>query len=196
MLKDIYVVDDVFLYPDEIVKWANIQRYGENNTHKFDDHRRTYWKGKRTFPLHKISEDHAAKTDLLINDIFNTCFIDAYDKFSYNFNWAGTFFFHKLDKTFSFENSWIHVDPKSLYAGVVYLNKDPPINSGTIIYLENGKSEYVENKYNRAVLYKSKFKHTAMCGFGEEETSRLTFTMFFSKIEISIKSEDNDPKLT
>jgi len=195
MLKDVHVIDDIFRYPEEIVKWANLQRYGENNTHRFTDERKTYWRGKRTFPLHKISKDHGEKADLLINDVINSCFIDAYDKFSYNYNWEGTFFFHRLDKTCIFENGWIHKDPKCIYAGVVYLNEDPPINSGTMIYLEDDKIEYVENKYNRLVLYKSKLKHSAMCGFGEEETSRLTFTMFFSRIDITVKSEDTEYKL-
>lgn len=190
MLKDIYVIDDIFPYPDEVVKWANLQRFGENNTHKFDDERRTYWVGKRSFPLHKISQESGERTNLLVDDIFNGCFLNSYNKFSYNYNWEGTFFFHKLDKNCIFENSWIHTDPKCVYAGVVYLNKNPPVNAGTMIYKENDEIEYVENVYNRLVLYKSKLKHSAMGGFGEGENSRLTFTMFISKIDITIKSED------
>jgi hypothetical protein len=195
MLKDIYVIDNVFPYPEEVVKWANVQRFGENNTHKFDDERRTYWVGKRTFPLHKISPDHGQKANLLIDDIFNSCFEGSYSNFTYNYEWEGNFFFHRLDKTCVFENSWMHIDPKCIYAGVVYLNQDPPLNSGTMIYTEEDKVTYVDNVFNRLVLYKSKFKHSAMSGFGEEENSRLTFTMFFSKINVSIKSEDAVPSL-
>lgn len=195
MLKDTYVIDNVFPYPEEVAKWANIQRFGENNTHKFDDERRTYWVGKRTFPLHKISIDHGQKANILINHVLDSCFEGSYNNFTYNYGWEGTFFFHRLDKTCVFKNSWMHVDPKCIYAGVVYLNEDPPLNSGTMIYTEENKVTYVENVFNRLVLYKSKFKHSAMTGFGEEENSRLTFTMFFSKIDISLKSEDPVPSL-
>jgi|694.fasta_scaffold00037_20 hypothetical protein len=190
MLKDIYVIDNVFLYPDEIVKWANTLKFFQNDTQKFNDERRTYWKGKRTYPLHKTSLENKEKTDLLVHDIFNGCFLGAYDKFSYNYNWEGTFYFHRLDKDCIFENSWIHTDARCIYAGVVYLNKNPPLNSGTMIFKDDNKVEYIENIYNRLVLYKSKFNHSAMCGFGENENSRLTFTAFFNKIDMTVKSDD------
>jgi hypothetical protein len=193
MLKDIFVADNVFSYPDEVVKWANLQKFYENKTEELEPKKRTYWQGNRTLNL--SCGENKEKNNILMNDVLNACFLDQYNNFSYKFSWAGSMFFHRLDKNCIFNNKWVHTDPKCLYAGVVYLNKDPPVNSGTMVYLENDKIEYVENKYNRLIMYKSKLEHSPVCGFGEGETSRLTFTMFLSKIDITIKSEDTVYKL-
>lgn len=188
MLKDIYVVDNIFPHPDEIVTWANSLEFFENDTHNLGNGRRLYWKGNRTHRLDKSSLEVQEKTNLLIHDIFKGCFSEAYNKFSYQCNWEGYFHFHRLDKDCNFNNNWIHTDSNCVYAGVVYLNKNAPKNGGTMIYKENDKVEYVENVYNRLVLYKSKFNHSAMCGFGEKENSRLTFSVFFSKIDLTIRA--------
>lgn len=185
MLKDIFVADNVFSYPDEVVKWANLQKFYENETEELEPKKRTYWQGNRTLNL--SCGENKEKNNILMNDVLNACFLDQYNNFSCNFSWIGSMYFHRLDKKCIFNNTWVHKDSNWLYAGVVYLNKDPPVNSGTMVYLENNKIEYVENKYNRLILYKSELEHSPMCGFGEGETSRLTFTMFLSKIGITIK---------
>lgn len=189
MLKDMYVVDNVFPYPDEVVKWANTLEFHDNDTYNLNKKTRFYWKGKRTYALHESSVENQEKANLLIHDVFKGCLSEAYDKFSYRYDWKGFFYFHRLDKDCDFTNYWVHTDSNCVYSGVVYLNRDAPKNSGTMIYKENDRVEYIENVYNRMVLYKSKFKHSAMCGFGENENSRLTFTMSFSKIDLTIKSD-------
>lgn len=180
MLRDIYIIDNVFSNPEEVVRWAESFDYLEN------DSTTTFWKGRRSKVLRHISKEIAERSNLLVNEIIHSCFLNSYEDYKYEFSWGGETCFHRLDKNCVFDNTWIHKDPNCIYAGVVYLNKDPLVNSGTMIYRQDNSIEYVENVYNRLVLYKSCFKHSAMGGFGERENSRLTFTLFLSKLEVKI----------
>jgi hypothetical protein len=105
------------------------------------------------------------------------------------------------------ENStkWIHSDSVNTYAAVVYLNPDSDRESGTGFYknketgneLENDPNlvlpkeecidfdrweriNYVENIYNRCVIFNAKRYHSATKYFGTTpENSRLTQVFFF-----------------
>lgn len=106
------------------------------------------------------------------------------------------------------ESTWIHRD-KTVWAGVIFLSPDAPVESGTAFY-RNKKSNYYEywdgckvdyndsyedssnvdlwdehcfvgNVYNRLVLYRGYLYHRSKVpGFGTDLTSsRLTQTLFF-----------------
>jgi hypothetical protein len=98
---------------------------------------------------------------------------------------------------------WIHTDKKNTHAAVVYLHPNPVIGSGTGFfkhketekYYEDGEIfsfeessdfdkwnmiEYVENQYNRCIIFDAKRCHSATKYFGDTpENSRLTQVFFF-----------------
>ena len=88
--------------------------------------------------------------------------------FSYTLN--GALSFRHVDS--------IMDDYKVRYGGLVYLHPDPPKKSGTTLYLN--ETTYLENKYNRFVLYNSNIEHEPTNNFGSDiNNSRLVLTIFF-----------------
>jgi len=101
--------------------------------------------------------------------------------------------------------SWVHADNPNEYAAVIYLHPNPPPRCGTGFYqhiktkktYEGAKEtfpideilnfnaweeiDYVENVYNRCIIYDAKQFHTATGYFGTTpEDSRLFQVFFFS----------------
>ncbi len=67
---------------------------------------------------------------------------------------------------------------KIRYGGLVYLHPDPPKKSGTTLYLS--EATYLDNKYNRFVLYNSNIEHEPTDNFGTDiNNSRLVLTIFY-----------------
>jgi len=101
------------------------------------------------------------------------------------------------------EQTWIHSDHYNDWAGVCYLHPNPPAGSGTAFYshmglrrpmVEDGmesipdpysrdwiQTDYVENVYNRLVLYRGDLFHQATGYFGKENdlSSQRLFQVFF-----------------
>tara|TARA_B100001057_G_C22773884_1_gene920806 strand:- start:873 stop:1370 length:498 start_codon:yes stop_codon:yes gene_type:complete len=80
--------------------------------------------------------------------------------------------------------TWVHVDPISEWAAVLYLTPNAPLDSGTAIYQtpDDDMNIGVGNIYNRMVAYRGKvlYHRSILPGFGYDlETSRLTMTLFF-----------------
>lgn len=107
----------------------------------------------------------------------------------YNLNsknyYLNTCFHYSLEKTKStcfpsFEEYKYHRDSDtSVYAGLIYLYPDPPKHSGTTIITSNNTKNYLENVYNRMIVYPSNFLHGPTDLFGNDiKTSRLTLTFF------------------
>jgi hypothetical protein len=113
-------------------------------------------------------------------------------------NYSGSFqICYKTDKT------WIHADIHNKWSGVCYLTPNPIINSGTgfykhketqqYYYVDNyhdGNTlddwqlvDYVENKYNRLVLFRGLLFHKAHDYFGEDINSGRLFQTFFFDTE-------------
>ena len=105
-------------------------------------------------------------------------------------------------------HTWVHSDKQNDYAAVIYLSPNPPPRCGTGLYKhkETGKTHeylneyfplneildfnyweevtYVENVYNRCVIYNAKQFHTATGYFGTTpEDSRLTQVFFFHVLD-------------
>lgn len=101
--------------------------------------------------------------------------------------------------------TWVHADSENEYAAVIYLTPDAPKDSGTGFYKLKGtdikfKSEdhkidvtdhlnendwemhhYIENVYNRCIIYDAKYYHQATRYFGKTlNDSRLTQVFFFN----------------
>jgi hypothetical protein len=100
---------------------------------------------------------------------------------------------NKLTTPYDFDEWKVHPDFCE-YAGVIYLNPDPPKNTGTSFY--TNKREYIssaENKYNRLIYYPGKIMHGPTDLFGDsKENGRLTLT-FFSNMPPEINMESFDP---
>ena len=112
--------------------------------------------------------------------------------FHVDISWDATIFFHQLREEDKYQDSWYHIDPKLVYAGVVYLNKNPKPDSGTFIIKDDKTKVEVDNVFNRLVLYRSDYYHSAMSGYGKTiEDSRLTLTIFFKQMQFSITHPDN-----
>lgn len=138
------IVDNFFTYPDEIVKYALSCEY-----QKSEDGR---WPGKRTAPLHTINpEIFTVSSDKLIS-----LFYKVYDVSP---SWVVSTYFQLIDNNYS--DGWVHIDYNDVLTGIVYLNKNENLNSGTSIYrpkkeLFNAKPKctehkiksYLDNQYN------------------------------------------------
>ena len=81
-----------------------------------------------------------------------------------------------------FHNNKFHKDP-SQFAGLIYLNPDPPKKTGTsIIDHKENKIIDTENVYNRLIAYPSNFLHAATNLFGNNiEDGRMTLVFFINK---------------
>ena len=184
MFKDIIIIDNIFPEPDDVVNFAMQQVYNKNPNVDFDPKKGSCWRGLRTDSLSFIdNKRHHEYTKHIIESIIHS------DKqipntIEWKYEYDCDLVFHKLQVSDSQQQSWIHSD-SSVYAGVIYLSRDPPLFSGTLI--KKDKEEIlVQNVFNRLVLYRADYKHTPLSGFGEGENSRLTISLFFRKINVSM----------
>jgi len=99
---------------------------------------------------------------------------DKYEKFNLQLSFS---------YTFKGANSFRHTDKisqgyKVRYGGLVYLYPEPIERSGTTLYLN--ETTYLDNKYNRFVLYNSNIEHEPTDNFGSNiNNSRLVLTIFY-----------------
>jgi hypothetical protein len=181
MLNSLFIIDNILDNPEEIVDFAKQQRFYELDTHPTE--KNAYWSGLRTECM--SNSDMYLFSDT-VNKILDKVSTQSFGKrIKYSFEWNGSATFHILDKSQIFNKNWFHVDA-SAYAGVIYLNKNPQSNSGTII-THNGNEQIVDNVFNRLVLYRSDQRHAPQSGFGSHDdinSSRLTLNLFFRKIKI------------
>tara|TARA_B100001989_G_C24539527_1_gene466665 strand:+ start:224 stop:742 length:519 start_codon:yes stop_codon:yes gene_type:complete len=171
-MENILIVDNFFACAENIRNIALASRYSSAEEMNYD----VGWRGYRTDELktfnHKILDQSCQKIKKIISSFFNLT-LSEYD---------GNFYFHiALDKTrytlIDFDNSKFHTD-NSIFAGIVYLNPNPPSNSGTTIIIDNVDNE-VDNKFNRLVAYPSSLIHAPTDLFGDTmETGRLTLSFF------------------
>lgn len=172
-MNDYIVVDNILSDPNELVALSRASTYYtfENKIIDgikidSDESKRppTMWRGYRTKNITKTQihtfEQITSKT------------------FAFDYTKASTYLaiipeFANYDIP---TQHWWHTDQCSC-AGVIYLNKTPEPNSGTLL-VSNGEEIVVENNFNRLVLYKN-ILHRPQRFFGTTiEDSRLTFTFF------------------
>jgi hypothetical protein len=185
------VLDNFFDDPYEVRKFALEQEY-------FTDPNHTY-PGKRSRELNEINRPLFQH----VIDRVNAIFYRASDVQG----WSARVQFQIIDK--SFQTGWIHRD-NEIISGIVYLNPDPDLNSGTTIYkpkftgasekmypqkylqpeesrLENNEqfveSIVVKNQFNRLIAFDAKEYHSANNYFGENDSnSRLTLVFFIEHL--------------
>jgi hypothetical protein len=116
----IFCIDDFFNNPEEIRNLALSQNF-------YSSPEGTY-PGKRTDHLHKILPDFFDQFTKKLFSIFYN-FEDTKVKWivSANFQLIESYDDSKLNE------GWVHLDNNAIFAGIVYLNKNPNPNSGTSI---------------------------------------------------------------
>tara|TARA_Y100001936_G_scaffold208189_1_gene213548 strand:+ start:4926 stop:5480 length:555 start_codon:yes stop_codon:yes gene_type:complete len=172
------IEDDFFESPDNIRDIALSTEYTCSEDVVFD----VGWRGNRTEGLdtfnNKILNDISEKVFNIVTDFFEIDKSYYAIKTYFHFSHLGT-----KDTLDDFDNKKYHIDPTAEYAGIVYLNPNPPNNTGTsILDGTNNKIISVENVYNRLIAYPSNHIHAPSNLFGtDKNTGRLTFTYFIDK---------------
>lgn len=137
--------------------------------------------GYRTEYLHGLDSELYREVESKL-----LCAIRIMKNFNANLDHISTHYsFQYTDRKFKLPDWHCDQDPpdgmSEVIAGVIYLNQNPPRNSGTILKI-NGKKKVIENKFNRLLLYDGRIEHTLQRSFGRtKHDSRLilnTFTYF------------------
>ena len=166
--NDVIVIDEFLDNVDDIRKEALLLPYIKSP----EDSKG--WKGYRCLEQNQLTTD--------LGKIVKESLIKIDPKFNDS---DFRFYFHYTVSTDNQNKNMIHKDDRSDYAGVLYLTPEPPSNSGTSFYNDRGSEfYYLENIYNRLVIYPSNEWHSLKESFGDDiNNARLTFT-FFCKLKI------------
>lgn len=171
----VLIKDNIFENPDKIRNIAINSKYGEPQYNKTSTKYIDGWRGYRHTIINFTDLEELEKIPISISNFYSM------EKFSIKY-----YFHYTLEKTKktcfpSFEEYKYHRDDSD-YAGVVYLSKNPPKNSGTtVINNLNIKKEY-DNMWNRLICYPSTYLHAPSDLFGNDiNDGRLTLTFFVKK---------------
>lgn len=187
MLVDYIVVENIFDNPDEIIEFAKQQEYFNKEQHgeSVDSH----FAGLRTASLQKLNTNLYHRIN---SQIFTKCTEQIYpessNKITYGFGFETSAYFHILTKNDRMKPEWWHKDKDCIWAGVVYLNKNPEPSSGTNLIL-NHSGVTVKNEFNKLVMYSPTYEHASQGGFGSGiDDGRLTLTFFVNAFQFTIKA--------
>ena len=173
------IVDDFFENPKEIVKFANKQKFLPNP--------KGFFPGKRTQGLHIIDES-------FFNSVLSRIVNIHFDFSVHEVYWENVeMYFQKIkpfsdDKQALVHKGIIHQDGNFPLVGLIYLNEDADLNSGTSIYkptkiYKNATSKTKEFSKRKQEIYKKENlkssdlkdleKLTKEVNYGFEETLRI-----------------------
>ena len=172
-----YIIQDNFFEnPDSIREFALSQKYYTKENHPygigvFPGYRTDYFDdiGSEFYNnIHNKILTHVSKLENVKHPS------EKYTKFnlqlSFSYTFKDAYSFRHTDK--------ITPGYKVRYGGIVYLYPKPPKKCGTTLYLKD--TTYLDNKYNRFVLYKSSIEHEPTDNFGSNiNNSRLVLTIFY-----------------
>lgn len=196
LINDYLFFDDALEDPDAYVELAKSLTYYNAESQEIpglkfkpDDENRPLgnWRGHRANSLHELNPELFEKT-------FNKLFMEILNlkcaKFNFryeigaHFNYSPEFVPQQGNKDF-----WWHQDDDSVYAGLIYLTKNPPKNSGTLMKMNEGEEYCFENVYNRLIMYNGLIMHRPESCFGSTiDDSRLTLTFFVNKLEFQMSN--------
>lgn len=186
------LVKDNYLKEPELFREVafSLDTYREDNELRYPPNG---WRGWRSRPLRELNNEKINSCDKNVLKIC-TKFFDL-KNFTYQYappeyrdpksEFMITSYFHvTTEKTkaayWDFWQDKFHKDSDTAVAGVIYLNENPPENSGTSIF-EGKKNQFfnTENVYNRLVAYEGFRIHALSDAFGDcFENGRLTYTFF------------------
>lgn len=200
MLNDIIVIDNLFDDPDNVVSFAKTLNFYDKNNHPALNNSRgnkVYWNGFRSESLHTVNNDLFVKYNKII---LSKLIQKSFSNVDISYKFLGQLFFHYVSSEFTknvwkisediTKDNWFHRDENMYYAGVVYLYKNPPPNTGTVLIKDN-KEIIIDNVYNRLVMYDANILHAPQDSFGENiNDSRLTLTIFYKNLSFYIKNQN------
>lgn len=193
MLENFVVIENVFDDPEEVVRTAMLQTYLKKETHYHNVNRNTHYDGLRSRSIIDIDTVLDKKLNLQIfSKIFQKRFPKEFGDIKYRFDFEVSTYFHIMTEEHQFMDIWKHKDDSCLMAGVVYLQKYPEKDSGTIIYKDNGEVDtIIKNEYNKLVLYSSDYLHAPQRGFGTNlNDARLTMPIFLKRVRMDVYTTD------
>ena len=114
-------VDNFFDNPDEIRKYALSLEYPEVPGH---------YPGKRSFDLKEINPDFY---NAVCKKILSLFFAEPVNNYQVEMKFQVIEHQHP-DKNSVFNKGWIHLDDSSSFAGLIYLNPEADLDTGTAIY--------------------------------------------------------------
>jgi len=145
------IVDNFFPNPDEVVKFAKMQTFHPNDG--------TY-PGKRTYNIVELDKDLYEFIFRKINNIFYC---------ETNYRWVGNCYFQLIEpftkNQYDAKNiGWVHYDTNYQFGGIIYLNKNPEKDTGTVLYKEKCGFSNITNE-----KLKLKFDHYTGESVDDEE---------------------------
>lgn len=178
------IIDDVYENPDQIVELAKTFKFYSSNDPNPMNSRGEDWKGYRSDLIRQKPLCGQPVIEKILNSYFNMSISKV------ELSISERMMFHYIPEKFAKkkDESWEHIDGSDLFAGVIYLDKNPKKNSGTILK-DGDKKIVVQNKYNRALFYRSDILHTPDKGsaYGNDVSdSRLTLVFFIDMIDIKV----------
>jgi len=177
-MKDYLIIDNYFLNPKKLKKWALKQKFYDKKNHPWKEGLGTF-PGFRTDYINNISEE---KFKYLIDNLLKACEIFYEEKLQDFETWLSFSYTLSDVKLPDWHTDNISLSPqfdqyKKKLSGVVYLNESVEKKAGTII-INNNKKNLIENKFNRLILYPSEKVHSVAKSFGTNKTnSRFVFTI-------------------
>lgn len=147
------------------------------------------------------------RTESFLNDSIKQTLQDFVRPFGGAVTWWGDENSGAFQYATAFDRSWIHVDARTSWAGVLYLTPDAPVSAGTglfrfketkervwpdadvkgpqnihqVDYTKWDMVDRIGNVYNRLILYRGDLFHVSLDYFGQGlEDGRLFQTFFFN----------------
>ena len=165
------VKDDFFDDPDDVVKWSESVEYWNRKDHPEDI---GHFPGVRSLHIEEISTYLYGYILHKLGPIYKEFGLEYREGiFHYSFS--------KLKKNITQvmhrDNPYVK-DDEIQFAGVVYLNPNPPDpeETGTWVVID-GVLKKIENKYNRLVIYGGNMTHAPGPPWGDTwDDCRLTLT--------------------
>jgi len=181
--KDLLIIDNFIDDPDvylDICKHTKFYNKGINTidgVSLYEDQSNIpngLWSGLRSGHLEYIApKEYRQLAQKICHSLSNTPLqLDGY---------IVDMFFHYGPGIIPNNDSWWHIDKDYKVAGVIYLNKVLPADTGfgTKIILGKENVFVAENRFNRLVLYNSSLMHRPEACFGTTaDDARLTLTIF------------------
>lgn len=186
------IIDNVFDSPDMVLEITKELTFYSSRTKNPVNAHGDKWKGFRSEFLqqHQKQKIFVEVTHKILNTL-NVYDFFAKEQSLFNINPNIQSVFHYTTEEFQFEDNdeWVHTDPAFLFSGVIYLQKDPPKNSGTILFYGN-EEIVIENKFNRLIFYRSDIMHSSQSGFGQVlEDARLVLLFFIDSINLTLQKK-------
>jgi hypothetical protein len=152
-LYPVTVISDFYTNPDEIRKYALAQKY--TYCHEMKDIGYVF-PGSRTKELRDLSQSLYEKICKKLISVFH---IPEHDVMRWQINTS----FQIVEG--EYESGLIHQDQNTVFAGVLYLTPDAPLNSGTSLFKKN--TSYDEELYWKLVKENDeRFKRKEPIDFG------------------------------